>query len=131
MIDLGDDVVVYVDYGNYRLYVVAYVDSEENHPVELARGSSGVAVLHKGHLIFQIRENKPRNGIARVVERQSTFVPKMGALHACRLTKFGVENHCKCHAVCYSHLSIPRRPTHRADEPDAAYICLYSSSSRA
>ena len=68
MIDLGND-------------VVAYVDSEENHPVELARGSSDVAVLHKDDLIFRI---------VRVVERQCTYVSKMGALHACRLTK------CRC-----------------------------------
>ena len=53
MIDLGND-------------VVAYVDSEENHPVELATGFSDVAVLHKDDLIFQIRENKPWYGIARV-----------------------------------------------------------------
>ena len=77
MIDLGND-------------VVAYVNSEENHPVELARGPSDVVVLHKDDLIFQIRENKPRHGIAHVVERQCTYVSKMGALHACRLTK------CRC-----------------------------------
>ena len=56
MIDLGNDVVAYVDY-------------EENHPVELARGFSDVAVLHKDHLIFQIRENKSQHverEIARV-----------------------------------------------------------------
>ena len=53
MIDLGNDVIAYVDY-------------EKNHPVELARGFSDVAVLHKDDLIFQIRENKPRHGIARV-----------------------------------------------------------------
>ena len=53
MIDLGNDVIAYVDY-------------EENYPVELARGFSDVAVLHKDDLIFQIRENKSRHGIARV-----------------------------------------------------------------
>ena len=53
MIDLGNDVIAYVDY-------------EENHPVELARGFSDVAVVHKDDLIFQICENKLRHGIARV-----------------------------------------------------------------
>ena len=46
--------------------VIAYIEHEENHPVELARGFSDVAVLHKDDLIFQIRENKSRHEIARV-----------------------------------------------------------------
>ena len=53
MADLGNDVIAYVVY-------------EENHPVELARGFSDVAVLDKDDLIFQIRQNKPRHGIARM-----------------------------------------------------------------
>ena len=52
MIDLGSDGV--------------YVDYEENCPVELARGFSDVAKLHRD-LIFQIHDNKRRrHSIARV-----------------------------------------------------------------
>ena len=111
MIDLGNDVAAYVDY-------------EENHPVELARGFSDVAVLHKDYLIFQTCENIPRHGIVRV------WIANV-RLKNRRISCLSVdENHCKCHAVGHSQLSISRRPTHRVDEPDAAYICLYSSSSR-
>ena len=75
MIDLGNDVIAYVDY-------------EENHPVDLARGFSDVPVLHKDDLIFQIRENKP--GMASPACGTRMYISKMGAIHACRLTN------CRC-----------------------------------
>ena len=59
MIDLGNDVVAYVDY-------------EETHSVELARGFSDATVLHKD-LIFQTRENKLRHGIASVSNANVRF----------------------------------------------------------
>ena len=59
MMDLGNNKVVRVNYEWHLLVVidlgndvVAYVDSEENHPIELARGSSDIAVLHKDDLII-------------------------------------------------------------------------------
>ena len=71
-----------IDHGND---VVAYVDYEENRPVELVRGFSDVAVLHKDDLIF--KSAKINCGMAPPVCGTRMYVSKIGALHACRLKK--------------------------------------------